>query len=102
MKTQDSSQFETTICGALWSLVAGSTIASFGVSVRPSMTETTALGAAMAAGAAEGIDVWNMEEGQATTITTDVFTPSVTQSGLSVSDVHASVSHVMCSGPNTF
>ena len=36
----------------------------------------------MAAGAAEGIGVWNIDEGQATTITTDVFTPAVTQSGL--------------------
>ena len=45
------------------------------------MTETTALGAAMAAGAAEGIDVWNIDGRQATTITTDAFTPAVTQSG---------------------
>ena len=49
--------------------------------VRPSMPETTALGAAMAAGAAEGIGVWNIEQGQATNITTDVFTPSVPRSG---------------------
>ncbi|KAL8620666.1 Glycerol kinase 3 [Nucella lapillus] len=45
--------------------------------VRPSMTETTALGAAMAAGAAEGVGVWSLEQAT-TTITTDTFTPSIT------------------------
>ena len=45
----------------------------------------------MAAGAAEGIGVWNIDEGQATTITTDVFTPAVTQSGLPVARIYNSV-----------
>ncbi|XP_076438724.1 glycerol kinase 3-like isoform X2 [Babylonia areolata] len=48
--------------------------------VRPSMTETTALGAAMAAGAARGIEVWNIDQEESTSITTDIFTPAVTQS----------------------
>ena len=60
------------------------------------MTETTALGAAMAAGAAEGIGVWNIDEGQATTITTDVFTPAVTQSGLPVARIYNSVCVCVC------
>ncbi|XP_071095510.1 glycerol kinase 3-like isoform X1 [Haliotis cracherodii] len=47
--------------------------------VRPSMPETTALGAAMAAGAAEGIEVWSLDPKDLTTITTDVFEPSVSK-----------------------
>ena len=41
--------------------------------VRPSMAETSALGAAMAAGFAAGIDCWNLDE--TATISSDVFTP---------------------------
>lgn len=44
--------------------------------VRPSMPETTALGAAMAAGNAIG--VWNLEN-EDTKVTTDVFTSSITE-----------------------
>ncbi|XP_055866859.1 glycerol kinase-like [Biomphalaria glabrata] len=44
--------------------------------VRPSMTETTALGAAMAAGVAEGIDVWeNLDN--LTPITCDIYEPTI-------------------------
>ncbi|KAK4317811.1 hypothetical protein Pmani_011135 [Petrolisthes manimaculis] len=43
--------------------------------VRPSMTETTALGAAMAAGAAEGIGVWDLTKLKP--LTTDDFTPAI-------------------------
>ncbi|XP_033758548.1 glycerol kinase-like isoform X1 [Pecten maximus] len=43
--------------------------------VRPSMPETTALGAAMAAGYAEG--VWDIENSAKATITTDTFTPAI-------------------------
>lgn len=54
--------------------------------VRPSMTETTALGAAMAAGGAEGVDVWDLSTvmsatkgGSASTpVATDIFHPSIT------------------------
>ena len=49
--------------------------------VRPSMPETTALGAAMAAGAAEGVNVWSLDDEQLGNITTDTFTPSVTKKG---------------------
>lgn len=46
---------------------------------RPSMTETTALGAAMAAGAAEGIAIWDLTK--LTPLTTDDFTPSIMPEG---------------------
>jgi glycerol kinase len=45
------------------------------------MTETTALGAAMAAGNAEGVGVWNLDCLDQNTITSDVFTPNVTEGG---------------------
>lgn len=43
--------------------------------IRPSMTETTALGAAMAAGSAEGINVWNMSDVQS--VPCDTFLPLI-------------------------
>ncbi|KAG0424847.1 hypothetical protein HPB47_027948, partial [Ixodes persulcatus] len=45
--------------------------------VRPQMSETTALGAAIAAGAAEGIDVWSLDSNKFPSVTTDVFEPSI-------------------------
>ncbi|KAJ9585126.1 hypothetical protein L9F63_003078 [Diploptera punctata] len=45
--------------------------------VRPLMTETTALGAAMAAGSAEGIGVWNLHE--MTAVGCDTFKPSISE-----------------------
>lgn len=45
------------------------------------MPETTALGAAMAAGAAEGVGAWSLKEEDLTAITTDTFQPSITQEG---------------------
>ena len=47
------------------------------------MTETTALGAAMAAGNAEGIDVWSLDSLDQNGITSDTFTPAVSESGTS-------------------
>lgn len=41
------------------------------------MTETTALGAAMAAGSAEGIGVWDLENLQA--VGSDTFRPSISE-----------------------
>lgn len=50
--------------------------------VRPSMLESTALGAAMAAGMAEGIDIWKLNEDQINdNATADVFVPSISESG---------------------
>lgn len=43
------------------------------------MAETTALGAAMAAGFAEGIKVWDMEQLQPTS--NDTFNPVITDEG---------------------
>ncbi|KAI1885443.1 hypothetical protein AGOR_G00220260 [Albula goreensis] len=45
--------------------------------VRPSMPETTALGAAMAAGAAEGIRVWNLDPAHLANVTADTFHPQI-------------------------
>uniref|UniRef100_A0A0A9YQ50 Probable glycerol kinase n=1 Tax=Lygus hesperus TaxID=30085 RepID=A0A0A9YQ50_LYGHE len=45
--------------------------------VRPSMLETTALGAAMAAGRAKGIEVWNWEESESHAVPVDTFHPSL-------------------------
>ncbi|XP_059484029.1 glycerol kinase-like [Neocloeon triangulifer] len=47
--------------------------------VRPSMAETTALGAAMAAGAAEGIGVWDLERECPESVISDTFHPSITE-----------------------
>ncbi|GIY68888.1 glycerol kinase [Caerostris extrusa] len=46
--------------------------------VLPSMPETTALGVAMAAGAAKGIEVWDIASTDSSEVTTDVFIPSIT------------------------
>ena len=45
------------------------------------MPETTALGAAMAAGYADGVGVWSLEQQDLTAITTDTFTPTITDDG---------------------
>ncbi|XP_020903631.2 glycerol kinase isoform X1 [Exaiptasia diaphana] len=44
---------------------------------RPTMPETTALGAAMAAGAAKGIEVWELNPEDKSQINTDVFKPAM-------------------------
>ncbi|CAH1795884.1 unnamed protein product [Owenia fusiformis] len=64
---------ETTAIGA--AMAAGT------AEVRPSMPETTALGAAMAAGNAEGVAVWSLKSEDLTKITTDTFSPSITDDG---------------------
>lgn len=43
------------------------------------MAETTSLGAAIAAGNANGIDVWNMDNVQA--VPSDTFEPSISEDG---------------------
>ncbi|XP_041114929.1 glycerol kinase-like isoform X2 [Polyodon spathula] len=45
--------------------------------VKPSMPETTALGAAMAAGAAEGVRVWSLEPEDLTAVTCERFEPQI-------------------------
>uniref|UniRef100_A0A3B4WUC3 glycerol kinase n=1 Tax=Seriola lalandi dorsalis TaxID=1841481 RepID=A0A3B4WUC3_SERLL len=45
--------------------------------VRPSMSETTALGAAMAAGAAEGVEVWSLSPGHLPHVTSEKYEPQI-------------------------
>ncbi|KAK7161748.1 hypothetical protein R3I94_004426 [Phoxinus phoxinus] len=45
--------------------------------VKPSMPETTALGAAMAAGAAEGVSVWSLNPDDLTEVTSEKFEPQI-------------------------
>uniref|UniRef100_A0A8C9NJG4 glycerol kinase n=1 Tax=Serinus canaria TaxID=9135 RepID=A0A8C9NJG4_SERCA len=45
--------------------------------VKPSMAETTALGAAMAAGAAEGVEVWSLNPRDLTAVTWERFEPQI-------------------------
>ncbi|XP_018595448.2 glycerol kinase isoform X5 [Scleropages formosus] len=45
--------------------------------VKPSMPETTALGAAMAAGAAEGVSVWSLKPEDLTAVTCEKFEPQI-------------------------
>lgn len=45
------------------------------------MPETTALGAAMAAGAAEGVEVWSLNPGDLTAVTCERFEPQINPEG---------------------
>lgn len=45
------------------------------------MSETTALGAAMAAGAAEGVEVWSLSPGHLPTITSEKYEPQINSEG---------------------
>uniref|UniRef100_A0A3P8RRI1 glycerol kinase n=1 Tax=Amphiprion percula TaxID=161767 RepID=A0A3P8RRI1_AMPPE len=45
--------------------------------VRPTMSETTALGAAMAAGAAEGVQVWTLSPDQLPHVTSEKYEPQI-------------------------
>ncbi|XP_066517501.1 glycerol kinase isoform X1 [Hoplias malabaricus] len=45
--------------------------------VKPSMPETTALGAAMAAGAAEGVSIWSLNPEDLTEVTCEKFEPQI-------------------------
>uniref|UniRef100_A0A8D1S2F1 glycerol kinase n=1 Tax=Sus scrofa TaxID=9823 RepID=A0A8D1S2F1_PIG len=45
--------------------------------VKPSMPETTALGAAMAAGAAEGVGVWSLDPEDMSAVTVERFEPQI-------------------------
>ncbi|KAB1253034.1 Glycerol kinase, partial [Camelus dromedarius] len=49
--------------------------------VKPSMPETTALGAAMAAGAAEGVGVWSLEPEDLSAVTMERFEPQINAEG---------------------
>lgn len=45
------------------------------------MPETTALGAAMAAGAAEGVSVWSLNAEDLTEVTSEKFEPQINPEG---------------------
>lgn len=49
--------------------------------VRPTMSETTALGAAMAAGAAEGVNVWSLSPGHLPLVTSEKYEPQINSDG---------------------
>uniref|UniRef100_A0A4W4GMG2 glycerol kinase n=1 Tax=Electrophorus electricus TaxID=8005 RepID=A0A4W4GMG2_ELEEL len=50
--------------------------------VKPSMPETTALGAAMAAGAAEGVSVWSLSPEDLSEVTSEKFEPQINPEGM--------------------
>lgn len=49
--------------------------------VKPSMPETTALGAAMAAGAAEGVSVWSLNPEDLSEVTSEKSEPQINTEG---------------------
>lgn len=49
--------------------------------VRPTMSETTALGAAMAAGAAEGVNVWSLSSSHLPKVTCEAYEPQINLDG---------------------
>lgn len=53
----------------------------FSCAVKPSMCETTALGAAMAAGAADGVNVWSVTPEDMTYITSEKYQPQIKPEG---------------------
>lgn len=50
--------------------------------VRATMPDITTLGAAMAAGHAEGIDVWDLDGEEVETVPNDTFLPTTTPEGI--------------------
>jgi len=49
--------------------------------VLPTMSETTALGAAMVAGAAEGVGVWSLSPGHLPHVTYEKYEPQINTEG---------------------
>lgn len=69
--------------------------------VKPSMPETTALGAAMAAGAAEGVGVWSLNLDDLTAVTCECFEPKINPEGkeetkFDISFIRCTLTHVPC------
>lgn len=56
------------------------------LSVKPSMHEISALGAAMAAGAAEGVGVWSLKPEDLTAVTYERFEPRISSEGKEETD----------------
>lgn len=59
---------------------------SYVAPVRPTMSETTALGVAMAAGAAEGVGVWSLSPGQLPHVTSERYEPQINPEGKNESE----------------
>ena len=59
--------------------------------VRSTTPDITALGAAMAAGHAEGIDVWDLEGEEVETVPTDTFLPTTTPEGTDIFELIHSI-----------
>lgn len=55
--------------------------------VRPTMSETTALGAAMAAGAAEGVNVWSLSPSHLPHITSEKYEPQINTDGERINEL---------------
>lgn len=55
--------------------------------VRPTMSETTALGAAMAAGAAEGVNVWSLSPSHLPHITSEKYEPQINTDGEGINEL---------------
>lgn len=53
----------------------------FSCVVKPSMSETTALGAAMAAGAAEGVNVWSLNPEDMSCVVFEKYQPQIKPEG---------------------
>ena len=60
------------------------------------MPETTALGAAMAAGVAKGVDVWTINPEDKSQVNTDVFEPAIDPHGKI--NLYAVLGHVSLGG----
>lgn len=58
------------------------------------MPETTALGAAMAAGAAEGVSVWSLNPDDLSEVTSEKFEPQINPEGI-FEEVHSTVHRVI-------
>lgn len=67
--------------------------------VKPSMPETTALGAAMAAGAAEGVSVWSLSPEDLSEVTSEKFEPQINTEGAPAAALH--VRHTICAAAVT-
>lgn len=65
-----------------WSVAENKSVLTASPSaVKPSMPETTALGAAMAAGAAEGVSVWSLNPEDLSEVTSEKFEPQINPEG---------------------
>lgn len=60
------------------------------------MSETTALGAAMAAGAAEGVNVWSLRPDDLHHVTSEKYKPQINSDGKKETASHAEKAGIKC------